>query len=228
MKKRKKQRNSQIKALIFDIGGVLQISKQQEKIVKDKNLKKFYNCNHIHKGVHESISNKLNISLDQYFDSIDTSYAKSITGEIPEKKALQQIAKNLKISEKKLKRLFITAYKKNFKFNKQLFKQALKLKKQGYKIAIFSDQWYLSKDALINKKITKYFSPVIISCDSGMRKPNPKFYRLLLKKLKIPSKKTLFIDNQEWNIKPAKKLGMHTILYKNNKQLFKQLSRQLK
>ena len=44
----------------------------------------------------------------------------------------------------------------------------------------------------------------------------------MLKKLKLRPGQCLFIDNQEWNLRPAKKLKMHTILFKNNKQLFKE------
>lgn len=208
-------KRGKIKAIIFDVGGVLQIGRYLPHPEKG----------HLLSGVHHFISRKLKISLDQYFDSIDTTYVKSIEGKISEREALETIAKNLKISVGKLKKLFIKAYRKNFKLNRQLFKQALKFKKKGYKIAILSDQWYLSKEALITKKLTKNFNPVLISCDVGFRKPNPKIYRLMLKKLKIPAKQTLFIDNQEWNIKPAKKLGMKTILFKNNKQLFKQLEK---
>jgi len=205
-----------IKAIIFDVGGVLQLGGYSKKPYK----------HHRTLGVHNYVSKKLGISLDQYFDSIDTTYAESIEGKISEKKALGTISKNLNTSVKKIKKLFIQAYKKNFKFNNQLLREALKLKKRGYKISVLSDQWYLSKEALITKKITKNFAPVIISCDFGVRKPNLKFYNIILKKLKIPSEQVLFIDNQKWNIKPAKKLGMKTILFKNNKQLFKQLSKQ--
>jgi len=66
---------------------------------------------------------------------------------------------------------------------------------------------------------------LILSCDVEIRKPNLKIYKLLLSKLKIPAKNCLFIDNQKWNIEPAKKLGFQTILFKNNKQLFEQLSK---
>lgn len=204
-----------VKAIIFDIGGVLQLGKYSENPIDGHRLL----------GVHEKISKKLKIPLDQYFDSIDTAYAKSIEGKIPEEKALREISKNLKISVTKLRKLFASAYKRNFKFNKQLFKQAMKYKKEGYKIAILSDQWYLSKEALFNSKLEKNFHPAIISCDVGMRKPNSKIYKLILKKLKLPAKSCLFIDNQEWNINPAKKLGMKTILFKNNQQVFKQLRR---
>ena len=33
----------------------------------------------------------------------------------------------------------------------------------------------------------------------------------------------LFVDNREWNLIPARKLGMKTILFENNKQLAKDL-----
>ncbi len=215
MKERGTNKKAPIKALIFDVGGVLQLGGYSKKIYRK----------HRTLGVHNYISRKVGVSLDQYFDSIDVTYAKSIEGTIPEKKVSRIFTKNLKIPEKKLKKLFNQAYKKNFKFNKQLFKQALKLKKHGYKIAILSDQWHLSKKALIPDKFFKKFDKIVVSCDVGIRKPNLQIYRLILKKIKIPAKDCIFIDNQEWNLKPAKKLGMKTILFQNNKQLFKQLSK---
>jgi epoxide hydrolase-like predicted phosphatase len=203
----------EIKAIIFDIGGVLQLGKYSSKPIRG----------HRELGVHNFIIKKLKISLDQYFDSLDTAYVKSIEGTILEKEVIKIISKNLKISQKKLKQLFDQAYKKHFKLNTQLIDFAIKLKKQGYKIAILSDQWHISKKSLVTSEIKKHFKPSVISCDVGIRKPDKKIYQLILKKLKLPAKSTLFIDNQEWNIKPAKKIGMNTILFKSNKQLINEL-----
>ena len=209
-------KRGEIKAIIFDVGGVLALG---EYIFVDNKQRN---------SVHLDVAKDLKISLDQWFDAIDTTYAKTIEGKISRAKALKIIAKNTKVSVKKLEKIVLKAYKKNFKQNKQLFKKAFELKKQGYKIAVLSDQWHLSKEALMPDKLYKRFDKVVVSCDVGVRKPNPKIYKLILKKLKLPAKQTLFIDNQEWNNNPAKKLGMKTILYKNNKQLFKKLDRILK
>ena len=206
-----------IKAVIFDIGGVLELPKIPDVLNKKEGIWVV--------GVHNYLIKKLKISLDQYFDSLDTTYAMSIEGKIPQSKVVKILSKNLKISSKRLVKLFYKAYKKNFKHNKQLFKQAFELKKKGYKIAILSDQWHLSKETLMPKKYTRNFDEVVVSCDVGIRKPNPKIYKLVLKKLKLKPKQTLFIDNQDWNIKPAQKLGMKTVLFRNNKQLFKQLEK---
>jgi len=62
------KRGERVKAVIFDVGGVLALSQNPVKIK-----------NHLHTiGVHEFIANKLKISIDQYFDSIEAIYSKSM------------------------------------------------------------------------------------------------------------------------------------------------------
>ncbi|MAG10965.1 hypothetical protein CMI44_01495 [Candidatus Pacearchaeota archaeon] len=202
-----------IKAIIFDVGGVLTLGKKPS--LREG---RYHNL-----GVHEYVVKKFKVLLDQYLDAIDTSYAQAIVGEISKEKVVKILAKNFKTTPRKLEKIYIKAYRKNFKQNKQLFKQAFKLKQLGYKIAILSDQWHLSKEALMPNKNYKKFSPVIVSCDFAvkMRKPNPKIYKLTLKKLKLKPSECIFIDNQKWNIESAKKLGIKTILFKSNNQLFK-------
>ena len=204
-----------IKAVIFDVGGVLALVKKPIKIKDGVKVS----------GVHSMIAKELKISLDQWFDSIDSVYADAIEGISPYHKIIKTMAQNNKIPIKKLEELIVKTYRDKFKVNKLLFKEAFKLKEKGYKIVVLSDQWHLSKIALMSDEIYKKFNLNIVSCDVGFRKPNPKIYKLLLKKLKVPAKNCLFIDNQEWNIKPAEKLGMKTILFENNKQAIKELNK---
>jgi epoxide hydrolase-like predicted phosphatase len=199
--------------VIFDTGGVLILSTNK----KNNDVRNF--------GVHEYISKKLNLSMDQWFDSIDSVYVAAIEGRVTEKKFLNTIARNVKMTPKQLEALLISAYRKNFTQNKELYEFAFNLKKQGYKIAILSDQHYTSKKALIPKKYSKKFDVVVASCDAGVRKPNQEIYKIILKKLKIPAQNCIFIDNQTWNLTPAQNLGMKTILFRNNKQLFRELSK---
>ena len=204
---------SEIRAIIFDVGGVLSLGKYEKKGVDGHHLL----------GIHNFMANSFHIDLDTWFDAIDTAYAKSIEGKMNRRKALFIMASNLKCSVRKLERLFKLAYQKHFVKNTELYKLAYDLKKKGYRIGILSDQWYLSKEALIHEKDTLGFRPVIVSCDVGFRKPNPKIYKLLLKKLRLPGKKVLFIDNREWNLKPARALGIKTILFQNNSQFVRDL-----
>jgi putative hydrolase of the HAD superfamily len=205
--------NSRIKAVIFDVGGVLQIGGKTRFSKKEVHTS----------GVHQVIANKLKISIDQYLDSIDTYYAKSIEGQISKSTLLSVLSLNLNYPKNKLQKLYHKIYKQKYTKNVGLFKLVKQLKKQGYKIAILSDQWHLSKDALMPEKDIKIFDTVVVSCDVGIRKPNIPIYQMTLDKLGLKPEEVIFIDNQAWNIIPAHKLGMNTILYHDNKKTKEQL-----
>tara|TARA_Y100000034_G_scaffold83486_1_gene99938 strand:+ start:181 stop:810 length:630 start_codon:yes stop_codon:yes gene_type:complete len=204
-----------MKYIIFDVGGVLQLTDYDD-------LGK--GAQHV-TGAHEYMAKKLKINVDTWFDSIDSAYVKSITNEIPKNKVISIISHNLRISPKRFERLMIKAYKRIFKKNKRLYRLAKKLRKKGYKTGILSDQWHLSEEALIPPKDNKKFNPIIVSSRVGLRKPDPKIYKLLIKKCKCKANEILFVDNRNWNLKPAKKLGIKTILFKDNKQLIKSLKK---
>lgn len=207
-------KKGEIKAVIFDIGGVLSLGSLLKRPRKEGRPQA---------GAHEDIAKKFKVTMDQYFDAIDSVYADSIVGKIPKNKVLEIMARNLKTTPRTLEKAYIKAYKAHFKKNKQLYNLAFKLKKKGYKIAILSDQNYMSEEVLAPKKLMDKFDVVVISTQVKMRKPDPKIYNFVLKKLKLPAKSTVFIDNQKWNIIPAKKLGMKTILYQDYEQTKKEL-----
>ncbi len=214
-----KKSNGEIKAIIFDIGGVL--------LLGDKKIR----YGHQNIKVHEYMAKKFSLSLKTWIKKIEIPYRKSITGVWSEKKVLSEMSKSLNTNPEKLNEIFIKAHKKSFKKNKKLFRKAKKLTKR-YIVGILSDQTYFSKEALITKKDMKYFDPIIFSCDEKMRKPSLEIYRLLKKRLenkfgKIKYSDILFIDNRNYNLKPAKKLGMKTILFKDNKQTIQELNKSL-
>ena len=202
-----------IKAVIFDIGGVLALGK----FINIKGKKR--------RAVHEDISKKLGITIDQWFDLIELSYPKAVEGKISETAILNQISKNTNVNKNRLRNMIIDAYKKNFIQNKKLYNFAFNLKKREYKIAVLSNQWYFSKKAIILPRYMKRFDAVVISCDIKMRKPNPEIYALIMKKLYLSPREILFIDDFKLNIEPAKKLGMKTILFKNNRQFFRDIKK---
>ena len=58
-----------VKAIVFDYNGVLSTGKRNVFFKKD---------NAPSRGIHEYVAKKLKISVDKWFDSIDTQYAESI------------------------------------------------------------------------------------------------------------------------------------------------------
>ena len=204
-----------IKAIIFDVGGVLQLGPKTRFHRKDFHVS----------GVHEIIAKKLGISIDQYFDAIDSYYVKSIEGTISKKKLLSHLSKNLKVSQEKVEKLYSKEYKKRYKRNRKLYGLVRKLKRKNYKIAMLSDQWHLSKQPQISKKDYILFDEIVVSCDVGIRKPHKEIYNLILSRLNVLPRETIFIDNQSWNLIPAYNLGIKTILFANNEKTKKELNK---
>ncbi|MFW5846635.1 MAG: HAD family hydrolase [Nanoarchaeota archaeon] len=207
-------RKLKTKAIIFDLGGVLVLGK------------KFSLPHKTTWSTHKYVSSILGFDLDSYFEAIETPYSNAIQGKITKKQALKILSRRLKTTPRKLEKIYKKSYKNHFKQNKKLQRFAVNLKKRGYKIAILSDQWPVSQEVLIRKKLKNNFDKVIVSCDSSIkaRKPSKKIYKLALKKLSIKPYEALFVDNREWNTKPADKLGLKTILFKNNKQVISEIN----
>lgn len=211
------RKESKVKAVIFDVGGVLSVPthpviKNREKV----------------SGVHDYIAEKLKIDSDSWFDSIDSVYADSIIGKVSKREFLKVVSKKLGISEKKLFLIVKDSYYKKMKKNSKLFELAAKLRKNGYIAGILSDQWALSTELIIPYKDRKEFDFSIISTEVGVRKPDLKIYKLLMKRLKKIDKRikvsnVLFIDNREWNLIPARKLGIKTILFESNEQTMREM-----
>jgi 2-haloacid dehalogenase len=68
-------------------------------------------------------------------------------------------------------------------------------------------------------KFLKLFEYILVSGEVGMVKPNPKIYKLLLKKIDRPAAKCLFIDDSAANIAAAAALGFDTIRFESPEQL---------
>lgn len=219
-----KNKNPDIKAVIFDIGGVLLFGDEEVKY------------GHQNINVHRELSKKVGINLKRWFDLLGEHYSKAIKGELNKEQLFKELGKRLDLDPKKLEKMFIRAHRKYFKKNKKLLKFSKKLRKDYY-VGILSDQAPVSKKVFLEKINMEKFNPVVISCDIGMRKPEKKIYKYLKKELdnlaeknsdKIKYSEIVFIDNRDWNLKPARELGMQTVLFKNNKQTIQELKELLK
>jgi len=195
------------RAIIFDLGGVLSVNRK------------------FRAGVHSLVARKLRVSIDQYIDSIDETYAAAISGKISKLEALKTMSRNLDTTPKNLEKIFKRAYRKNFRRDKSLYRLALSLRKKGYEISIISDIWYVAKEALIDKSYYRDFNSVVTSCEVGSRKTDKKIFQFAIKQLNVSPKEVLFTDNRKWNLTAPKKLGITSIHYKNKKQFIKELKK---
>ena len=99
------------------------------------------------------------------------------------------------------------------------------LQEQGYQTSILSD--VTEYQANIIRKLGYYslFSPVLLSYEIGVKKPNPEVFKILLRELKISADSVLFIDDRIENVEAAKKQGIESIQFLSPKQLKEELEK---
>ena len=107
--------------------------------------------------------------------------------------------------------------------NKYVEKIVIVLKNSGYKLGIISNILKPHTKYSKAKRWFKNFSPVILSCEVGLKKPDKRIYKLMLEKLRLNANECIYIDDRVKFLETAKKLGMKTILFQNANQLRKEL-----
>lgn len=111
-----------------------------------------------------------------------------------------------------------------FHFYIYLFPILKKLKKQGYKLAMLSNATYQEGEKIKSSKLKKYINHFFFSYDLKAIKPSLKCFKSILSHYKLKPSEVLMIGNTyEDDIKPAKKLGINTIHFKNSRKLKKEL-----
>lgn len=100
-----------------------------------------------------------------------------------------------------------------------------KLKINNIKTAIFTDVPYAMPKKLVLLDIgnlSKYFDLIVSSCDAGVRKPNKKALLDICNKLNVKPIDTVYIGNEEKDIKCAINAGVGSILLTNSNEDFGQ------
>jgi 2-haloacid dehalogenase len=88
-------------------------------------------------------------------------------------------------------------------------------------LTVISKEWLDYKREKYN--LDGYFETIVSSGYSGLIKPDPDFYKLLIEKLHVRPEECVFIDDSTRNLLPAEELGMKTLLFTGQKELEKNL-----
>lgn len=203
-----KKEKGKIKAVMFDLGGVL--------------------IPYNHMIAARKMSKTINVPAKEIFHIINSNKGNfTSTYELgaPRKKYWGIMEKQLKLKRKIPYKKFDNIWNTIFHPNKKTISFIKKLKK-NYKVALISNIGSLHKNHLEKKyKLNKLFSVRIYSYRIGSRKPKQKIFKEALKRLNIKPKESVFIDDRKENVRGAMKIGIHGILFRNNKQLFSDLKK---
>ena len=72
-------------------------------------------------------------------------------------------------------------------------------------------------------EVMALFDHVIESAKIGLRKPDPRIYRMMVEALKVDPKACVYLDDLGVNLKPAREMGMTTIKVVNGAQAIAEL-----
>lgn len=96
--------------------------------------------------------------------------------------------------------------------------ETLEILSKKYKLSILSNALPSRRHhELLMNNLISYFSPIIISFEIGMHKPNSKIFEYALSQSKFKPSEIAFIDDNLKNIKTAKNMGFgQCILFSND------------
>lgn len=100
-------------------------------------------------------------------------------------------------------------------------------REKGVQIALLSNAGVDSSKWLRAHGYYDGFSPVLISCEIGVEKPDPKAYQIMLDALHISPEECIFVDDKEVNVQAAIALGIDAIRFKSTEQLSEQLHKKI-
>ena len=90
----------------------------------------------------------------------------------------------------------------------------LAARRAGVRTAMLSNSW--GEDRYDAKQLERLFDAWVISGIEGVRKPDPAIYALAVERIGVPAADCVFVDDLPGNLKPARALGMGTVVHRGD------------
>lgn len=192
-----------IKAVIFDLGGVL-FTNGTKQFITD-------------------LSETFHLDRDKVKDVLDGAIGSQYReGKLSRDEFWTQALDKLQITADidKLETQWISGYKL-IEGTKEIITALAK----HYKVYYLSDNVRERVDRInAHYDFLRWFEDGIFSHEVGVRKPDPRVYHEALKKAQVKPDEVIFIDDKPVNLVPAQELGMTTILFESPEKLRRDLS----
>ncbi|MFZ2978091.1 MAG: HAD-IA family hydrolase, partial [Candidatus Magasanikiibacteriota bacterium] len=173
------------------------------------------------------LAKKYNLPLEEVTSiAYEKWFMRACTGKISSLKAWQNSANELGLSltAVQLEKLHIGFHK----VRQSILKLSDDLRAQGYKTIILSNNFssYVNQ---FKKKfgLSKHFDEILNSQELGMSKDDPRLFQYVMKKYNVTPEQTVYFDDMEKGLLVPDKMGIHTIHFKKEQQLKKDLEKLL-
>lgn len=201
------KKSQKIKAVVFDYTGVIEI----------------YEGPDILNVIAEIINIPVDVFREEYFKHNHLSNIGNIKWEELIVKVISVFNSEKKMMEKVLNVIENRKSKKNI--NEGVCDLFVRLRKMGFKIAIFSNYASGLREKLQIQGILKLVDEVVVSSEIGFQKPSKEAFEILFQNLEVFPGEVIFIDDTLKSLEKADEIGYTPILFENNLQLKKDLNK---
>ncbi|HEY7517645.1 MAG TPA: HAD family phosphatase [Methylomirabilota bacterium] len=98
-----------------------------------------------------------------------------------------------------------------------------RLRERGLRVGALTNNWATEAAPAGPHPIARHFDALVESRAVGMRKPDPRIYRLICERLGVEPSQAAFLDDIGANLKSARALGMRTIKVDDPEQALREL-----
>lgn len=97
-----------------------------------------------------------------------------------------------------------------------------------YRLALLTNAWRGGRHVLTERfPLAPLVDDIVISAEVGLAKPDPAIYRLALDRLEVAPHEALFVDDKERNTRAAANLGIVTVCFETTPQTIGAIERLL-
>jgi epoxide hydrolase-like predicted phosphatase len=183
-----------IRAIIFDVGGVL---------VHDSDPAPH----------HRAWEERLGLARGGLGDAIfgTPMGARAMTGQARLQDIWQDLADRHRLSNSERDQLADEFFEDSV-WNIELLEYARSLRPR-FKTGIISDAWLETRQAIHDHVNESVFDVIVYSAEEGICKPDPEIYKRALARLGVEPHEVTFCDDRAKNVEGARRLGIHAFQY---------------
>jgi epoxide hydrolase-like predicted phosphatase len=97
--------------------------------------------------------------------------------------------------------------------DERMFDAVAAARRAGVRTGLVSNSW--GEEGYDRSRFDELFDVLVISGEIGIRKPAPQIYALATERLERAPERCVFVDDLPGNLKPARELGMATVLHRD-------------
>jgi putative hydrolase of the HAD superfamily len=107
----------------------------------------------------------------------------------------------------------------------RMFEGVAAARRAGVRTGLVSNSW--GEEGYDRTRFAELFDAVVISGEIGIRKPAPEIYVLAAERLGRAPERCVFVDDLAGNLKPARAIGMATVLHRDAETTLAELEEHL-